>query len=268
MMVDYSSYQHIVVHVEDSIATVTLNRPDSLNAVNPRLLTELGRIFYDLADDNSVDIIILTGAGRAFCAGGDVKAMGERNAGDEDHEWAVATPGKHPLVYALLDLEKPIIAAVNGDAVGLGATMALLCDIVIASENARFGDPHVKVGLVPGDGGAVIFTHLVGTAKAKELLLIGDLISANEAERIGLISHVVPRDELMPTAMKFANKLAANPKLTVRWTKLSINKRLKEDTELMLELSSGLEWLSVKTDDHSEAVAAALEKRAPRYKGR
>jgi enoyl-CoA hydratase len=152
--------------------------------------------------------------------------------------------------------------------VGLGATLALFCDVIIASENAKFGDPHVTVGLVAGDGGAVIWPMLCGLARAKEYLMTGDLLTATEAERIGLINHVVPQDEVMSKAMQLAQRLANGPSKAIRWTKLACNKRLRDEVNLVLDASLAVESLSMLTEDHSEATRAFTEKRAPRYKGR
>ena len=176
--------------------------------------------------------------------------------------------GARRLINNLLGVEQPLIAAVNGDAVGLGATVALFCDVIYMAETARIGDPHVRVGLVAGDGGAVIWPLLVGPARAKEMLLTGDLLSAKDAERMGLVNRVVPADQLMPTAMALAARLAKGPTKALRWTKLAVNKWLREQVNLVLDTSLGLEWVSMGLQDHQEAVRAFLEKREPRYTGK
>jgi len=168
----------------------------------------------------------------------------------------------------MLDLDKPIIAAVNGAAVGLGATIALFCDIIIAAETARFGDTHVRAGVVAGDGGAVMWPLLVGPAKAKELLMTGDIIDAKEAERIGLVNKVVPLADLLPTARELARRLANGPTLAIAWTKHSINKRIKQDVNLLIDASLASENLTFLTEDHKEAARAFVEKREPKFKGR
>jgi enoyl-CoA hydratase len=263
---DYSRYELIKVEKDDRVAVFTLNRPESLNAVNPQLHTELEDIFADVAQDSDVNVVVLTGAGRAFCSGGDVKGMDARQA---DGSARLRDPLRYAkrLIYNMMDVDQPIIAAVNGHAVGLGATIALFCDIIIASENARFGDPHVKVGLVAGDGGAVIWPLLCGIAKAKEYLMTGDLITAAEAERIGLINHVVSPEEVMPKAMELAHRLANGPTKAIRWTKLACNKRLRDEVNLVLDTSLAVEAISMQTEDHREAARAFAEKRAPKYKG-
>ncbi len=267
MIIDYSTYKYIKVDIEDGVATVTLNRPEALNAVNPELSDELhNRIFPDLGRDEAVRAIIITGAGRGFCAGGDVKGMDERAT--KGARRPSGGGGGARLLENMLDLEKPIIAAVNGVAVGLGATVALFCDIIIAAETARFGDTHISVGLVPGDGGTVMWPLLVGPAKAKELLMTGDIINAQEAERIGLVNKVVPLDDLMPTAKELASRLANGPTLAIGWTKRSVNKKIKQDMNLLMDAAGLTETLSFATEDHKEAARAFVEKRKAQFKGR
>ncbi len=266
---DYEGYEFLKIELGDEgILTITLNRPERLNATHPPMLDELERVFHDVNRDPAVHVVVLTGAGRAFCAGGDIKAMSDRNTGDEDHAWAIPKPGRHDIIRGLLALEPPIIAAVNGAAVGVGATLALFCDIVIAADTARIGDSHIKLGMVPGDGGTVIFAHLLGLPKAKQLLLTGDLVDAAEAERIGLISEAVPGDQLMERVYDLARRIAANPRLAVRWTKMSLNRRLEEEVLLGQAPASALEWLSLQMEDHKEAIKAYEEGRAPQYTGR
>ena len=180
------------------------------------------------------------------------------------------TMGRGPrrLIVNLLEVEAPVIVAMNGDAVGFGATLALFGDVIIAAETARIGDAHVRMGLVAGDGGAVIWPLLVGVHRAKEYLMTGDLISATEAERIGLINHVVPADELLPKARALAERLAAGPTWAVRWTKASINKLVRERMNLILDTSLAYEALSLGTEDHKEAARAFMEKRKPDFSGR
>jgi len=264
---NYTRYELVKIEKEGKVAVLTMNRPEALNAINPQLHTELEDIFADVGRDDDIQAAVLTGSGRAFCAGGDVKGMDAREFDSTLGAGAVIRNAKR-LIHNLLDIEQPIIAAVNGHAVGLGATLALFCDVIIASENAKFGDPHVTVGLVAGDGGAVIWPMLCGLAKAKEYLMTGDLLTATEAERIGLINHVVPQDEVMSKAMQLAQRLANGPSKAIRWTKLACNKRLRDEVNLVLDASLAAESLSMLTEDHREATRAFTEKRAPRYKGR
>jgi enoyl-CoA hydratase len=209
----YANYHDLKVEVADKVATVTLNRPDARNAINQRLIRELRTIWDDLADDMSVSAILLTGAGRVFSVGGDVKAMSERPGGDVLEEGEVHDPMiSRRLVNRLLELDKPIVCAINGDCVGLAATIALLCDITVMSEDARIGDSHVnKVGLVAGDGGTVIWPLLIGVSKAKEYLMRGTLLKGREAERIGLVNHCVAAGEVLGKAHAIAHELAHGP---------------------------------------------------------
>jgi len=172
------------------------------------------------------------------------------------------------MIFGLLDLEKPVIARINGDCIGLGATLALLCDISIAVEDAKLGDPHVKMGYVAGDGGAIIWPQLVGFARAKEYLLTGDLLTAKEAERIGLINHAVPRAELDAKVNTLADKLANGATKAIKWTKTSINIPLRQLAHSMLDASLAYEALTNIGADHQEAVTAFQEKRKPKFTGR
>ncbi len=270
MTKDYSTYKCLKIEVEDGVAIATFNRPEVMNALNQDGLNEVHkRLFQDLNKDEEVKAIILTGAGRAFCAGADIKMFASWTAAEQ--------AGKKPRVSGLseglelleqmLDIDKPIIAAVNGPAIGLGATIALFCDIVIAAETARFGDTHISVGIVAGDGGTVMWPLLVGPAKAKELLMTGRIIDAKEADRIGLVNEVVPLKDLMPKALKLAKQLAQGPTLAIGWTKRSINTKIKQDVNLLINASLAYERLSFFTEDHNEATQAFIQKRQPKFKG-
>jgi enoyl-CoA hydratase/carnithine racemase len=269
---DYSDYQYIKVETVERVATVTLNRPDSLNAVNSRLHHELEQVWLDLAADPAVNAIILTGAGRAFCAGGDVKGMaaGSLTAGDGatksrfDRGPIAASNGRR-VVENMLDVEQPIIGAINGDAVGLGATLALLCDITVVSEKARFADTHVKVGIVAGDGGALIWPLLIGPNRAKEFLMRGNFINGAEAGRIGMVNYALPPEQVMPRARELAQELADGPTFAIRWSKLSVNKWLKDQANLIMDASLAYEMLTFRTEDHKEAAQAFVEKRKPDF---
>jgi enoyl-CoA hydratase/carnithine racemase len=266
---DYSQYRTIIVQKANKVATITLNRPDRLNAVGDGMHEELEDVFGRLNGDAEVNAVLLTGAGRAFCAGGDISTMGgERDSGPRPAPQISMSRGPRRLILNILEVEAPIVVAMNGDAVGLGATLALFGDIIVASENARIGDTHVRMGLVAGDGGAVIWPLMVGVHKAKEALLLGELIPAPDAERIGLLNHVVPADEVLPKARELAERLAAGPTWAVRWTKSSINKLVRERMNLILDASLAFEALTVTTEDHREAAQAWMEKRKPDFQGR
>jgi enoyl-CoA hydratase len=259
---DYAKYECLTIEVAEKVATVTLNRPQARNAINQKLIRELRTIWDDLADDHAVNAVVLTGAGDYFSVGGDVKAMSERPGGDvleegEVHDPMISRRG----VTRQLELDKPIIAAINGDAIGLAATHALLSDITVMAEEARIGDTHVsRVGLVAGDGGTVIWPLLVGINKAKEFLMRGTLLS-------GLVNHVVPRSEVLAKAREIALELANGPTWAIRWTKLSINQIVKDRVNMLLEASMALEQVTFETADHKEATSSFKEKRKPKFGG-
>ncbi len=267
-MPDYS-YNTLLVDKKDQILTITLNRPERLNAVDEVMHGELEDVFATVGRDGEVSAVVLTGAGRGFCSGGDVRAMDERGGAIAlQHRpiGAVSQSGRR-LIHNMLWVEQPMICALNGVAAGLGATIALFCDIIYASDQARIGDTHVRAGLVAGDGGAVIWPALIGMAKAKELLMTGDIIDAQEAERIGLVNKVVPHDDLMETVMDLARRLATGPALAIRGTKHALNKRIWSELNLSLDMGLALEERSSRHDDHKEAAKAFVEKRTPQYKG-
>jgi enoyl-CoA hydratase len=264
-MTRYQHYQDLRIDISDKVATVTINRPEARNAINQRLIRELRTIWDDLADDMSVSAVLLTGAGQFFSVGGDVKAMSERPGGDVLEEGEVHDPMiSRRIVNRLLELDKPIVCAINGDAIGLAATIALLCDITVMSEDARIGDTHVsRVGLVAGDGGTVVWPLLIGVNKAKEFLMRGTLIKGHEAQRIGLVNHSVPAAGVLEEAHKIASELAHGPTWAIRWTKLSINQVVKERVNHLLEASMALEQVTFETADHREATKAFKERRKP-----
>jgi enoyl-CoA hydratase len=264
-MIDYSKYKAVLVEKDDRVATVTLNRPNSLNAVNDDMGADFDTLFRDLSRDEEIDAIILTGAGRAFCAGGDVKNMDARNvAATRDFPMDPRDPGR--LLNDILDVEQPIIAAINGDAIGLGATIALFCDITIAAETARLADTHVRIGVVAGDGGAVIWPPLIGPNRAKEYLMRSNLLKGTEAARLGLVNYAVPAAEVMPKARELARELADGPRWAIRWTKQSVNKLVKKALHQVLDASAALEAVTFGTPQHQEAARAFVEKRKPNFR--
>lgn len=266
---DYGQYEWLRVDKKDLVAVVTLNRPDFRNAAHPQMRRELERIWNDLSDDEEVNAIVLTGAGKAFSAGGDVKAMASRFGTDAGFEHAIAGFGRaRRLCQNVLDCAPPIVAAINGDAMGLGATLALLCDITVMSETARIGDSHVKVGLVAGDGGAVLWPILVGPHRAKDFLLRSRVVDGKEAWSMGLVNYAVAPEHVLPRAIEIAQDLARQPRWAVRWTKHAINQALKDQLNLVIGTSHGLEMLSALTADHGEAARAFAERRQPRFTGR
>ncbi|MBT5111399.1 MAG: enoyl-CoA hydratase/isomerase family protein [Rhodospirillaceae bacterium] len=262
---DYSSYKHMKISRRDRILTIMLNRPP-MNPIHYELHNELSRIWYQVQVDQETDVVIFTGAGEVFSAGGDIPMMQRRI--DDPELFNQKNLEMKQMIFGLLDLEKPIIARINGDCIGLGATLALLCDIVIAVDDARFGDPHVKMGYVAGDGGAVIWPQLIGFGRAKEYLLTGDMLDAREAERIGLINHAVPREALDDKVTALAEKLANGATKAIKWTKASINIPLRQLAHSIMDASLAYEALTNIGPDHQEAVAAFQEKRKPKFTGR
>jgi enoyl-CoA hydratase len=258
-MPDFETYRTIRAERRGRILTLVLNRPEALNAANGEMHGELTQIFYDAANDPLSDVIVLTGEGRAFSSGGDIRWMQEII--DEGFD-RTAREAKR-IIFSLLDCEKPVIARVNGHATGFGATLALFCDVVIAADTAKIGDPHVLVGFTAGDGAAVIWPQLVGFARAKEYLMTGDLLTAPEAARIGLINHAVPPDELDARVYGLAEQLAAGSQLAIRTTKMAVNIGLKQIAASVMDACLALEALSNGTRDHQEAITAFAEKRKP-----
>jgi len=269
MTTDYSRYRHLLIQRNEGIATLTLNQPDNRNAIHAEMHAELEHVFLDLQSDKEVNVIVLTGAGKIFSAGGDIKRMVNRYGTDEGWQFAIDTPASTKRLFQnILEVEKPIIAAINGDAVGLGATLALFADSTVIAETAKFGDSHVKVGLVAGDGGAVIWPILVGPNRAKEFLMRGKLMNGKEAQAMGLLNHAVPAEQVLEAAMEIARELNALPPLAVRWTKLSVNRMLRQNMLLILDASMSLEHETMHMEDHREATKAFKEKRKPRFTGR
>ncbi|MCC6532627.1 MAG: enoyl-CoA hydratase/isomerase family protein [Burkholderiales bacterium] len=254
---DYHDYQRIVAARRGRILTLTLNAPDKLNAIDKRMHGELAEIFYDVAKDDACDVVVLTGAGKAFSAGGDLEFLSQFNDPPANEA--------RRIVYGLLDLEKPVIARINGPAIGLGATVALFCDLAYASEDAKIGDPHVRIGLVAGDGGAFAWPELIGYMNAKRYLLTGDALSAPEAAQLGLINAAVPAEQLDEVVYGMAEKLARGAQKAIRGTKITINIGLRQRVNAVLDAGLAFESYSVRTAEHREGVSAFLEKRKPRF---
>lgn len=263
----YESFDLITFErLEGHVLKVTIDRPESdFNAVNDQLHEELTRLMGVLKEEREARCIVLTGSGKAFSAGG-------------DYAWfpALQEPGRleplrqegKNLIWDMLDIQIPIVAAINGHAMGLGASIGLLCDIIFVAESAKIGDPHVSVGVVAGDGGTVIWPLAVGPALAKQYLFTGDPIDATEAHRIGLINFVTPNDECVDQAVEYATRLAAKAPLAVQFTKVAVNKLLKDAANAAFDVATALEMLTFKSDDHAEALAAIAEKRDPIFQGR
>ncbi len=260
-----SGYQHLEFERDGQVLTVRINGADRMNAVNAKLHTELSTVFNDIDDHDDCTVVVLTGAGNVFCAGGDLEWISQM--AEDPHSFDVTGKEGRRLLETQLSCSKPIIAAVNGHAVGLGATMALFCDLVIAVDTAKIGDPHVRVGLTAGDGGAVIWPYLVGFARAKEYLLTGKLLSGTKAAEIGLINAAVPAEEFDAAVKAMCDELLASPRRAVSLTKRTINMHLSKMVGEMMEASFAFEDLAHRSEDHREAVRALIEKRTPVFTG-
>lgn len=262
-MPDYSRYRTLKVERRGKVLYLYLHRPEALNAVNAEMHTELSTVFADIAADRDASAVLMTGSGSAFCAGGDMSWIRDLTLFELD----VMFDEARKIIVDLLELEIPLITAVNGVAIGLGATLALFSDVVFAAPEARIGDLHVRAGITAGDGGAAIWPLLVGALRAKEYLMTGDLLDAVTAERIGLINHVVSAADLLETAGRLAERLANGPTIAIRGTKASVNKLLRESVNLVLDTSLAREKLCMYTNDHREAVSTFFEKRPPVFTG-
>lgn len=264
-MTRYDDYETMLFSLRERILTVTLDRPEKLNVFTEEMEYELTRFLIDGALDEDFDIAILTGSGRAFSAGGDVENWMLKNV---QHPGRVNTDLAKRVVFSLLDFPKPIVAKVNGHAVGLGATVALLCDVIFASSEAMIADAHVKLGLSAGDGGAIIWPQLIGYARAREYLMTGEPIPAPKAAQIGLINHSVPPAELDAAVDIFVQKLSRGALRAISATKQTINLGLKHVAAAVMDAGIAHEKLTVYTEDHAEAVRAFLEKRKPAFTGK
>ena len=262
----WGNYEFLETSLSDGVLTIALNRPDNLNATNREMHGELSRVFTQASFDTAIHVIVLTGSGRAFSAGGDIAFL-QQCIEDPAVFDEVAYEGKQ-IVYSMLDCEKPIVGRINGHAAGLGATLALMCDITFVADHAKISDPHVRVGLVAGDGGAVIWPQLIGYARAKEYLLTGKPITAPEAEKIGLINYAVPLDELDARVNAFVQELLNGATAAIRSTKAAINVTLKQLATASMETSTALERLSNRSPEHRLAIQAMLNKEAPVFRSK
>jgi enoyl-CoA hydratase len=258
----YEGYEAIDFERIGDVLRVTLANPrNKLNAVDGEMHRELMRLFDELRNEREARAIVLTGSGRAFSAGGDFGWMSSIRPSDFAE---MRREGKQ-IVWSLLDVEVPIVAAVNGPAIGLGATLALLCDVIFMADTAKIADPHVQVGIVAGDGGAVAWPLALGPARAKRYLLTGDALDAHTAERMGLVTHAVPADDLQDEALAFAERLASGAPLAIRYTKLAVNQLVKQALTTAFDYSTALEVLTFCSDDHREALRALSAKEQPRF---
>lgn len=259
----YSQFEHLrFERPSDGVLLITIDRPEQMNATNERLHGELGEIWPVISADPGTRVAVITGAGKAFSAGGDLEML-DAQVGDVDHVYRLFTEAA-AIVYNMVNCPKPIVSAINGVAVGAGLAVALMADISIISQSARFTDGHLRLGVAAGDHSVVIWPLLCGMARAKYYLLTADFIDGAEAERIGLVSKAVPPDELMPTALKVAGDLAAGPQHAIRWTKHALNNWLRSAGP-HFDASLAMEMLGFFHGDVVEGVQALREKRPPQF---
>ncbi len=260
------AYKTIICEKEGSVATITLNRPEKLNALSPELIEELYDALTTADRDDSVRVVIITGGDSVFAAGADLGAM-DAAAPDVVQMFKARFSGNNPYDY-IERMGKPVIAAIAGYALGGGCELAMCCDLRIAADTARFGQPEIRVGLIPGAGGTQRLPRLIGMTKAKELVMTGDHIDAKEAERLGLVNTVVPVEDLFEEAKKLAAKLAARPPFGLRLAKTVMNMGADRDLQSALTLEREAFAMLFATEDQKEGVRAFTEKRKPEFKGR
>jgi len=261
-------YETITYDKSEGVAVITLNRPDVLNAVNEKMGVELLDALRAVERDREVRCVVITGKGRAFCAGEDIQDLrGDYERGVNPKLGKRLLHKYNPIIKRIRQMEKPVIAAVNGVAAGAGAGIAYSCDIRIASDTAKFIQAFIRVGLGPDSGTSFFLPRLVGFAKAMQLSLTGDEISSQDAERFGLVVRVVPADQLMPVTREIAAKLASGPTRAIGLTKRALNKSISSDLETVLEYESYIQEIAGTTSDHIEAVKAFFEKRKPVFTG-
>ncbi|MDH4219219.1 MAG: enoyl-CoA hydratase-related protein [Candidatus Aminicenantes bacterium] len=258
-------YKTLIYEKTDNIGVLTINRPDKLNAISNELTEELKQLLDEIEKDEELRVMLITGAGdKAFVAGADIKELVDRDA----LVGRKVSRTRQDLFSRIENLPAPVIAAVNGYALGGGLELAIACSIRICSEKAQFGAPEVKLGIIPGDGGTQRLPRLVGLGRAMEMILTGDFIDAQEAYRIGLVNKVVPHEELMDSVMEMAKKIAQRPPLAVRYAKEAVNRSQEGDSVSGYALESYLHALTCTTEDKKEGISAFLEKRKGDFKGK
>ncbi|MEJ2088538.1 MAG: enoyl-CoA hydratase-related protein [Gammaproteobacteria bacterium] len=266
-MLKQENYETMLIERRDNgVVLVTLNRPEKLNAINGRMHAELATFTRDFANDRELRVLVLTGAGRAFSAGGD---FGSDNPIGSNPEGPPLMVEARQIVDHILECDKPLISAVNGYAMGLGANVALLCDVVVAGPNSVFADTHVNMGIGAGDGGQLIWPFLIGVNKAKYHLMTGDRLKGKEAEEIGLVNfYVSDQDDLLPKALEVADKLAAGAPQAIAASKMAVNAYLRAISSMVMPLCLKAEEMTMRSEDHREAVRAFQEKRAAVFTGK
>ena len=261
-------YEDIIFRKENRVATIVLNRPDSLNALGGSMREDIIDAIQDVKGDKNIGALVITGAGRAFCAGGNIKEMEKMSVEIPLVERrAFVRSVSHRIITEIRNLEKPVIASINGHAIGAGCNIALACDMRIASDNAKLGVSFINMGLVSDYGGLYFLPKLVGTAKALELYFTGDVIDAKEAERIGMVNKAVPPEELEKATYDLAGKIAKKAPIALGMIKEILYKGLNMDMASELDLEANAQSICLKTEDHREGVRAFLEKREPLFRG-
>ena len=263
------TYECLLYEVKEGVAPLTLNRPDRLNALGGTLRDDLHDALTRSSADPDVRVMVITGSGKGFCAGGDVKAMNEAKEGKRERPLLEKiAPGRDRTLLAMRDAPQPIIAAINGAAAGAGMNLALGCDIRIASSAAKFSQAFVKRGLHPDWGGTYFLPRVIGMARAAEMIFTGEIIDAAEALRLGLVSRVVAPEELMPTVGELARRIAAGPPVAIRLAKHSLYANLDRDLKSALEGETAAQNICFETEDAREGIRAFIEKRDPVFRGR
>ncbi|AKH68689.1 enoyl-CoA hydratase/carnithine racemase [Spongiibacter sp. IMCC21906] len=262
----FDRYEFFKFERRGKVLNIILNNPEKLNAFSEEGHRELSRVFFDAAEDLESEIIVVTGAGRAFTAGGDLEYMQKLRDNPELMHRTIREAKR--FVFTLLDCEKPVICKVNGDAIGLGTTLSFLADITFSTEAAKFGDPHNNVALMAGDGGSVIWPQLMGYARAKHYLFTGDVIKGKEAQEMGLIHKALAPEELDAAVDAYCDRLLAMPIQSVRWTKQVVNIPLKQLAHSMMDAGMAYEHIAGQTEDHQEAINAFRERRKPVFQGK
>ena len=275
-----ASYETVILEkLEDEhIAKLTLNRPDRLNAINPQMQDELAQAIEEVDADDNMRVMILTGAGRGFCAGADTTGMGQqsqegaeasRHAGSDAEQLRRNFKYVQRFILGLQRMEKPVIAMVNGAAVGAGFDLACACDIRIGSSSARFMVAYIRVGLFPGYGGTWLYQRVLGNlGKTAELLFTGEFLEAEDASKYGVLNHLVPAEELEGFTMEMARKIAAGPPIAMRLAKLMLYKGLEMDLETAMQMAAAAETITLTSQDHQEGLAAFRERRTANFEGR
>jgi enoyl-CoA hydratase len=263
----YENIRGLKLERRGRVLVISIDNPP-MNAITPLMHTELSLIFSDINRDPDTAVVVLTGAGKAFSAGGDINTMAARAEQKDTASMVPALMEAKEIIYGLLRLQKPLIGRINGHAMGLGATLAVFCDITYMVETAKIADTHVKVGIVAGDGGSLMWPLLMGFGRAKEYLLTGDTLTGKQAAELGLINYAVKAEELDERVYGMADRLAAGPSIAINGTKTAVNMLLLRHFESLVENHVALELQSFHSDDHREAAVAFRDKREPRFTGK